>query len=57
MITLTVPEVRRLLAIAIARSYPSGHAARWLAWQRRHQVRSRWFHQRARLSRQYTLAS
>jgi SRSO17 transposase len=57
MIPLTVTEVKRLLAAALARSSPQGHAARWLAWRRRHQARSRWFHQRTRLSREYTLAS
>ena len=27
---------------------------RWLHWRRRHQARSRWFHQRAHLARNYT---
>ena len=32
-------------------------AARWLHWRRRHQARSRWFHKRARLARNYALVS
>ena len=44
---LTVPETGRLLA------HPPqpGAAGHWLAWRRRHQARSRWYHQRARLAR------
>jgi SRSO17 transposase len=57
LIPLTVREIRRLLASAIARSKPPGHAARWLEWRRRHQARSRWFHQHAHLQRNYALAS
>jgi SRSO17 transposase len=57
LIPLTVREVRRLLAAALDRPKPTGHAARWLQWRRRHQARSRWFHQRARLARNYALAS
>jgi SRSO17 transposase len=55
LIPLTVREVRRLLAAALDRPKPPGHAARWLDWRRRHQARSRWFHQRARLARDYAL--
>jgi hypothetical protein len=57
MIPLTVAEVKRLLEAALARKHPEGHAIRWLAWRRRHQARSRWFHQRTRLNREYTLVS
>ena len=57
MIPLTVPEIKRLLAAVLTRRHPRGHAARWLAWRRRHQARSRWFHQRTRLSREYTLVN
>jgi hypothetical protein len=57
LIPLTVREVRRLLAAALDRPKPPGHAARWLQWRRRHQARSRWFHQRARLARNYALVS
>jgi SRSO17 transposase len=57
MIPLTVPEIRRLLAAAISRPNPPGHAARWLNWRRRHQARSRWFHQRTRLNRDNALVS
>jgi SRSO17 transposase len=56
LIPLTVREVRRLLAAALDRPEPAGHAARWVEWRRRHQARSRWFHQRARLTRNYALA-
>jgi SRSO17 transposase len=54
-IPLTIPEVRRLLASRLARSRPPGHADHWLNWRRRHQARSRWFHKRARLNRDYAL--
>jgi SRSO17 transposase len=51
MIPLTVPEVRRLLAASLDRPSPPGHAEHWSAWTRRHQARSRWYHQRTRLTR------
>jgi SRSO17 transposase len=54
---LTVREVKRLLAAALHRPKPPGHTASWLEWRRRHQARSRWFHQRARLARDYALVS
>jgi SRSO17 transposase len=57
LIPLTVREVKRLLTGALHRPEPPGHAARWLQWRRRHQARSRWFHQRARLARNYALVS
>jgi SRSO17 transposase len=57
MIPLTVPEIRRLLAAALQRPDPPGHAARWLNWRRRHQARARWFHQRTRLNRENALVS
>jgi SRSO17 transposase len=57
LIPLTVREVQRLLAAALDRPEPSGHAAHWLEWRRRHQARSRWFHKRARLARNYVLVS
>lgn len=57
LVPLTVREVKRLLAAALSRPQPPGHAARWLEWRRRHQARSRWLHKRARLARQYTLVS
>ena len=57
LIPLTVHEVKRLLAAALTRPEPPGHAARWLQWRRRHQARSRWFHKRARLARNYALVS
>jgi len=57
LIPLTVREARRLLATALDRPEPPGHTAHWLQWRRRHQARSRWFHQRARLERNYALVS
>jgi SRSO17 transposase len=57
LIPLTVREVKRLLATALRHPTPDRHAARWLEWRRRHQARSRWFHQRTRLSRNYALVS
>jgi SRSO17 transposase len=57
LIPLTVREIQRLLDAALSKPLPPGHAARWLQWRRRHQARSRWFHQRARLARHYTLVS
>ena len=56
-IPLTVPEIKRLLASRLARSRPPFHADHWLNWRRRHQARSRWFHKRARLNRDYALVS
>jgi SRSO17 transposase len=50
MIPLTVPEIKRLLATLLLKPCPPGHAGRWLDWRRRHQARSRWYHQRARLA-------
>ena len=57
LIPLTVREIRRLLAAELRPPKPPGHAARWLEWRRRHQARSRWFHKRARLERNYALVS
>jgi hypothetical protein len=51
MIPLTIPEIKRLLAALGAKPRPAGHAAHWLDWRRRRQARSRWYHNRARLSR------
>jgi SRSO17 transposase len=57
LIPLTVPEIKRLLAAALQPAYPPGHAAHWLNWRRRHQARSRWYHQRTRLNRGNALVS
>jgi SRSO17 transposase len=57
MIPLTVPEIRRILAALTARPLPPAHIIHWNAWTRRHQARSRWHHQHARLKRDYALAS
>jgi len=48
IIPLTVPEITRLLTAQIAKP---GHAEHWATWRRRHQARSRWYHQRTRLTR------
>jgi SRSO17 transposase len=56
LIPLSVREVKRLLA-TLRRPQPPAHTARWLQWRRRHQARSRWFHKRARLARNYALVS
>jgi SRSO17 transposase len=53
MIPLTIPELTRLLAMPPARR--PGHAGHWANWRRRHQARSRWYHQRARLTRESAL--
>lgn len=54
MIPLTVPEVKRLLATTTP--CPPGHAEHWSRWTRRHQARSRWYHQRTRLARDPAIA-
>jgi SRSO17 transposase len=54
MIPLTVPETARLLS----QPPPPRAAGQWLAWRRRHQARSAWYHQRTRLIRdEITLVS
>jgi SRSO17 transposase len=55
-VPLTVREIKRLLAAGLSRPKPAGYSAHWLEWRRRHQARSRWFHQSARLARNYALA-
>jgi SRSO17 transposase len=57
LIPLTVPETRRLLARLQHQPTPPEHAHHWSTWRRRHQARSRWFHQRTRLSREYALVN
>ncbi len=63
MIPLTIPEIRRLIAALLpgpcrqGTPLPPGHIIHWDAWTRRHQARARWFHQRARLKRDYVLVS
>lgn len=53
MIPLTIPEIKRLLATPQARR--PRHAEHWANWRRRHQERSRWYHQRTRLARESAL--
>ena len=57
MIPLTVPEVKRILAALTTRPLPLPLVVHWDAWTRRHQARARWYHQRARLKRDYMLVS
>jgi len=52
MVPLTIPEIKHLLAAPLTRPSPPGHAGHWLDWRRRHQARSRWYHQRTRLTRE-----
>jgi SRSO17 transposase len=56
MIPLTIPEIKRLLAALTTRPLPRWLVIHWDAWTRRHQARSRWFHQRARLARDAEVA-
>jgi SRSO17 transposase len=56
MIPLTIPEIKRLLAALTTKPVPPWHVIRWDAWTRRHQARSRWFHQRTRLARDTEIA-
>lgn len=57
LIPLTVPETRRLLATILHQPKPPDHANHWTTWRRRHQARSRWYHQRTRLGREYALVN
>jgi hypothetical protein len=57
MVPLTIPETARLIAALTTRPLPPQHVIHWNAWTRRHQARARWFHQRARLKRDYALVS
>ncbi len=59
LIALTVPEVRRLLAVFthVSAAVTPPIAAfwrefelRWSQWRRRHQARARWYHYRRRLT-------
>jgi SRSO17 transposase len=55
MIPLTVPVIKRLAAPP-ASPGPASHTEQWVNWCRRHQARSRWYHQRTRLDRDATIA-
>ncbi len=57
MVPLTVPEIKRITAALTTRPLPEPLVIHWDAWTRRHQARARWFHQRARLKRDYALVS
>ena len=53
LISLTIREIKCLLAAALHQPRPADHAARWLQWRRR----SRRIHQRARLAHDFTLVT
>jgi SRSO17 transposase len=57
LVPLTVPEIKRITAALTTRPMPAPLVIHWDAWTRRHQARARWFHQRTRLKRDYTLVS
>jgi len=57
LVPLTVPEIKRITAALTTRPLPPPLVIHWNAWTRRHQARSRWYHQRARLKRDYALVS
>jgi hypothetical protein len=52
MISLTVPQIARLLTTPPAAPGQAGH---WSNWRRRHQALSRWYHRRTRLARDATI--
>ena len=52
LISLTVPEIKRLLNLLTRVVHPIAHHLHWSWWRRRHQARARWFHQRAQLNKQ-----
>ena len=52
LIPLTVSEVKRLVNLLTRKWHGPEHHLRWHLWRRRHQARARWFHHRARLTRQ-----
>ena len=56
MIPLTIPELKRLLAALTTRPLPRWLIIHWDGRTRRHQVRARWFHERARLARDAEIA-
>lgn len=51
LIPLTVVEVKRLINLLTRSWHDLEHHLRWHLWRRRHQARTRWFHQRTRLAR------
>ncbi len=55
LIPLTVNAVKRLFNLLTRLPRSLGHHLHWDQWTRRHQARSRWFHQRTRLRRQQTI--
>lgn len=54
LVPLSVPEIGRLLASHPP--YRPDHEAHWSDLRREHQARARWYHQRARLARRYTMS-
>jgi SRSO17 transposase len=55
-IPLTIPEIKRLLNAATHKPHPPGHTDHWSDYRCRHQARSRWFHQRTRLTKDTNFA-
>ena len=55
LIPLTVNAVKRLFNLLTRPLHFIGHHVYWDWWSRRHQARSRWFHQRTRLRRQQAI--
>jgi SRSO17 transposase len=48
----SVAEVKRLYNLHTRTLHSTAHHLRWNWWRRRHQARSRWYHQRTRLRRE-----
>ena len=53
MVPLSVPEIQRLITLALPRQTGSGRdiefQVRWSHWRRRHHARALWYHYRKRL--------
>jgi hypothetical protein len=49
LISLTVPEIKRLYILFHQALHSIAHGLHWSWWRRRHQARARWYHHRARL--------
>ena len=56
MIALTAAEARRLFNLSTRLTRDKAHHQHWSDWRRAHQARSRWFHQRTRLTRNAKIA-
>jgi len=56
LISLTINEIKRLYNRTVSRKAPTWFSDRWSVWRRRHQARAEWFHCRAQLREDVTLA-